>query len=92
MVNDDGSCRYFTIRESARLQSFPDGYLFPGTWSENMRQLGNAVPVELARQVMSSVSLQLVESQLRKMGLQSATDVAKALAQSAHRGQASIRA
>jgi len=81
MVNDDGSCRYFTIRESARLQTFPDGYRFHGAWGEVMRQLGNAVPVELARQLMSSVGIQLVESQLRKMGLKTTADVAKALAQ-----------
>lgn len=92
MVNDDGGCRYFTIRESARLQTFPDGYRFYGAWGEVMRQLGNAVPVELARQVMSSVSIQLVESQLRKMGLKTTTDVAKALALLNQQGQASRRA
>jgi DNA (cytosine-5)-methyltransferase 1 len=44
----DGSVRYFTIRESARIQTFPDNFRFEGTWSEIMRQLGNAVPVRLA--------------------------------------------
>lgn len=44
----DGSVRYFTARESARLQTFPDDYEITGSWSEAMRQLGNAVPVELA--------------------------------------------
>jgi DNA (cytosine-5)-methyltransferase 1 len=44
----DGSIRYFSVRESARLQGFPDDFLFHGSWSETMRQLGNAVPVELA--------------------------------------------
>ncbi|MGC1861192.1 MAG: DNA cytosine methyltransferase [Methylocystis sp.] len=44
----DGSLRYFTVRESARLQTFPDDFVFHGSWSETMRQLGNAVPVELA--------------------------------------------
>ncbi len=51
----DGSVRYFTVRESARLQTFPDNFLFHGSWTETMRQLGNAVPVELARVVGESV-------------------------------------
>lgn len=55
MVRDDGSVRYFTIRESARLQTFPDEFALEGSWSEAMRQLGNAVPVDLARIVTSSV-------------------------------------
>ena len=44
----DGTVRYFTIRESARLQTFPDDFVFPGSWSESMRQIGNAVPVKLS--------------------------------------------
>lgn len=48
MVKDDGSVRYFTTREAARLQGLPDTYQFPRSWTESMRQLGNAVPVELA--------------------------------------------
>ena len=55
MVKDDGSVRYFTIRESARLQTFPDEFEFSGSWSEAMRQLGNAVPVDLAHKVTASV-------------------------------------
>ena len=45
---EDGEVRYFTIREMARLQGLPDDFLFPGTWTESTRQLGNAVPVELS--------------------------------------------
>jgi DNA (cytosine-5)-methyltransferase 1 len=45
---DDGSVRYFTVREAARLQGLPDEMEFPEAWCENMRQLGNAVPTELA--------------------------------------------
>ena len=51
----DGSVRYFTVRESARIQTFPDDYTFTGSWSETMRQLGNAVPVKLGEAVASSV-------------------------------------
>lgn len=48
LLEPNGAVRYFTIRESARLQTFPDEYVFPGSWTESMRQIGNAVPVALA--------------------------------------------
>ena len=51
-----GEVRYFTVRESARLQTFPDDYVFHGSWSETMRQLGNAVPVRLAEIVGRDVA------------------------------------
>ena len=73
MVRDDGSLRYFTARESARLQTFPDGYKLHGTWSEAMRQIGNAVPVMLARHVAASVARRLVEAESRRLsGMKSA--------------------
>ena len=55
----DGSIRYFSVRESARLQTFPDNFLFHGSWTETMRQLGNAVPVSLAEVVAGSIHAQL---------------------------------
>jgi DNA (cytosine-5)-methyltransferase 1 len=64
MIRDDGSVRYFTVRESARLQTFPDGYEFHGAWSEAMRQLGNAVPVSLAQLLASSIATRLLEKDL----------------------------
>jgi DNA (cytosine-5)-methyltransferase 1 len=45
---ENGEVRYLTILEAKRIQTFPDGYLITGSWTEGMRQLGNAVPVKLA--------------------------------------------
>jgi DNA (cytosine-5)-methyltransferase 1 len=59
LVMGDGKVRYFTVREAARIQTFPDGYVFHGSWSETMRQLGNAVPVRLAHIVAASVAEKL---------------------------------
>jgi DNA (cytosine-5)-methyltransferase 1 len=59
VVLDDGSVRYYTVRESARLQTFPDEYIFTGSWTESMRQIGNAVPVRLAYIIGDSVITQL---------------------------------
>lgn len=51
----DGSFRYFTIFEAKRIQTFPDSYRIIGSWTEAMRQLGNAVPVSLAQTISSSI-------------------------------------
>lgn len=52
----DGSVRYFTIREAARVQTFPDAWRLEGTWRDATRQVGNAVPVQLARVIATSVA------------------------------------
>lgn len=65
LVKDDGAVRYFTVRESARLQTFPDAYLFHGSWTESMRQLGNAVPVALGHVIAASVAERIIETRLQ---------------------------
>jgi DNA (cytosine-5)-methyltransferase 1 len=59
LARPDGSVRYFTVRESARLQTFPDTFVFHGSWTETMRQLGNAVPVRLAEVIGRGVAHKL---------------------------------
>lgn len=71
MLRDlDGNVRYFTIRESARLQTFPDRYQLHGSWTEAMRQLGNAVPVVLGQTVAGSVAEHLGIAQVRSAGIE----------------------
>lgn len=60
VILDDNSVRYYTVRESARIQTFPDNYRFYTSWTESMRQIGNAVPVKLARIVGDSVFKELM--------------------------------
>ncbi len=53
---DDGSIRYLTVREVARIMTFPDNWWLAGPRGEQMRQLGNAVPVDLGAVVARSVA------------------------------------
>ncbi len=48
LVEYNGSVRYFTLRETARLQTFPDTHFFEGARMHVTRQIGNAVPCRLA--------------------------------------------
>jgi DNA (cytosine-5)-methyltransferase 1 len=51
----DGRLRYLTVRESARMQSFPDTYEFPGPRSRVMGVIGNAVAVAVAEAIGKSL-------------------------------------
>ena len=56
---DVPGCRRLTVRESARLQSFPDDFVFCGKKSKQYTQVGNAVPPTLAAAVASQVRIAL---------------------------------
>jgi len=56
LVNSRGRVRYFTVREMARLQSFPDEFIISGSWKAATRQLGNAVPTSVGESIGKEIS------------------------------------
>jgi len=56
---DSRQARPISVREAARLQSFPDGFRFAGTMNPAFRQIGNAVPPLLAKAIAASLLKQI---------------------------------
>jgi DNA (cytosine-5)-methyltransferase 1 len=64
---DPSQCRSFTVREAARIQTFPDNYIFCGSRTAQFHQVGNAVPPYLAKQLAKIVHQILEGNQIIKL-------------------------
>ncbi|WP_168232188.1 DNA cytosine methyltransferase [Pseudomonas veronii] len=74
--------RSITLREAARLQSFPDDYIFEGNASQIATQIGNAVPPQMMRSIANSL----------KAALQSNSNIVKASENSKNKAKLAITA
>ena len=59
---DSSQGRVISVREAARLQSFPDGFKFAGTMNPAFRQIGNAVPPIMAREIARTILTSLKDA------------------------------
>ena len=60
---DYNQARTFTVREAARIQSFPDDFVFEGARGEKFKQIGNAVPPLFAEALATSIKNNLDDIQ-----------------------------
>lgn len=67
VILDRGHGRRLTVRETARLQSFPDTWDLVGASSQRMRQLGNAVPVKVAETLAVAVKKVLMSERVNRV-------------------------
>ena len=67
---DSDQARTISVREAARLQSFPDGFRFTGTMNPAFRQIGNAVPPLMARALATTILEALLPESCRDMSAQ----------------------
>lgn len=66
---DSAQARPISVREAARLQSFPDGFRFSGTMNPALRQIGNAVPPLLAKAIALKLKEQLLKRDVQAVGI-----------------------
>lgn len=71
VVLEDATVRYFTLREMARLQGFPDNFVFPDSWKRPIKQLGNAVPVQVGEAFGRAIA-EILERTTARRALQTA--------------------
>ena len=76
---DNAQARTISVREAARLQSFPDGFAFSGTMNPAFRQIGNAVPPLIAKALATQIMSTLKASVRQNEGINVACGIAAAV-------------
>ena len=66
---DSEQARTISVREAARLQSFPDGFMFCGTMNPAFRQIGNAVPPLMAKALAGNDRTRTLEGRREESGM-----------------------